>query len=336
MASDSIEKLKEVLECALRCGVHIGPIRIQLIDDRSNHDQENNKEFDAIDDRGTTVVSLDDVNVVINSNDDHDNREDIHTNTSQYRAHTVVSTVEDMTTADHHHHHSPAREGVVIVPLYSWYHKSWDVEPSVNDAQYLAVEKAVPFNRRWGDFSLCSWPTDVISHEDFINNVETNTILAEAFAKLNERFLYPPDIPHVSDDDQDGNDHHHSDHHDLDESYNEIIEQSSSSSLSSTDTPTTLRSSALHNTHQSYTETTATTKHHVDCRPPIFRTPLAHPDDFIISFSHFLPRIECCPEKRFLIDPALSTVIGSDPLGAQVTRLQPNIHLFGHTHIPMG
>ncbi len=55
----------------------------------------------------------------------------------------------------------------------------------------------------------------------------------------------------------------------------------------------------------------------------------------IISFSHFVPRQELTPEKRFLIEPQLSKVIGSDVLEGQLRRLRPNLHLFGHTHIPI-
>jgi hypothetical protein len=38
----------------------------------------------------------------------------------------------------------------------------------------------------------------------------------------------------------------------------------------------------------------------------------------VISYSHFLPRQELCPEKRFLIEPMLSKVIGSDYLRRHV------------------
>mmetsp|Transcript_8977 Transcript_8977/g.11904 ORF Transcript_8977/g.11904 Transcript_8977/m.11904 type:complete len:505 (-) Transcript_8977:298-1812(-) len=57
--------------------------------------------------------------------------------------------------------------------------------------------------------------------------------------------------------------------------------------------------------------------------------------EFVISFSHFLPRIELCPEKRFLIEPEITKVIGSDPLERQVRSIQSDLHVFGHTHIPI-
>ncbi|EKU20676.1 hypothetical protein NGA_2065300, partial [Nannochloropsis gaditana CCMP526] len=55
----------------------------------------------------------------------------------------------------------------------------------------------------------------------------------------------------------------------------------------------------------------------------------------VISFSHFLPREELCPEKRFLLEPMLPKVIGSTPLRRQVEALRPDLHVFGHTHIPI-
>ena len=52
----------------------------------------------------------------------------------------------------------------------------------------------------------------------------------------------------------------------------------------------------------------------------------------LITFSHFVPFQELCPEKRFLIEPLLPKVIGSSPLADQIVRLSPDLHIFGHTH----
>lgn len=52
----------------------------------------------------------------------------------------------------------------------------------------------------------------------------------------------------------------------------------------------------------------------------------------LISFSHFLPRIELIPEKRFLIYPPLMSAVGSDPLGRRMASVRPDVHVFGHTH----
>jgi len=54
--------------------------------------------------------------------------------------------------------------------------------------------------------------------------------------------------------------------------------------------------------------------------------------EVVISFSHFLPRIELLPEKRYLYFPTLAKFVGSPLLGRRVERLQPDVHVFGHTH----
>jgi len=53
----------------------------------------------------------------------------------------------------------------------------------------------------------------------------------------------------------------------------------------------------------------------------------------VISYSHYLPRQELFPPKRFLVDAKLHKVSGSVELEAQVRRLEPDVHIFGHTHL---
>jgi hypothetical protein len=57
-----------------------------------------------------------------------------------------------------------------------------------------------------------------------------------------------------------------------------------------------------------------------------------HSGDAVISFSHFLPRLELCPEKRFLHYQHLPKAVGSHALGERVAALRPDVHVFGHTH----
>ena len=52
----------------------------------------------------------------------------------------------------------------------------------------------------------------------------------------------------------------------------------------------------------------------------------------LLTFSHFLPRIELCPEKRYLRYPPLMRAVGSHPLRERVAGLRPHVHVFGHTH----
>ncbi|XP_048138696.1 LOW QUALITY PROTEIN: acyl-carrier-protein phosphodiesterase PptH-like [Rhodamnia argentea] len=58
----------------------------------------------------------------------------------------------------------------------------------------------------------------------------------------------------------------------------------------------------------------------------------------IITFSHFVPRQELCPEKRMLFYPNLPKIIGSDCLEARLRSIHgakvsgSACHVFGHTH----
>lgn len=58
----------------------------------------------------------------------------------------------------------------------------------------------------------------------------------------------------------------------------------------------------------------------------------------IITFSHFVPRQELCPEKRMLFYPNLPKIIGSDSLEVRLRSIHGTegsgsaCHVFGHTH----
>ena len=57
-----------------------------------------------------------------------------------------------------------------------------------------------------------------------------------------------------------------------------------------------------------------------------------HPDAPLLTFSHFVPRLELNPEKRFLFFPPLSKACGSDYLRRRIDALRPAVHVYGHTH----
>ncbi|MEZ5492450.1 MAG: metallophosphoesterase [Gammaproteobacteria bacterium] len=70
-------------------------------------------------------------------------------------------------------------------------------------------------------------------------------------------------------------------------------------------------------------------RHFLDRNEPL----LAEMNETVISYSHFVPRIDLMPgsipdRKRFLYP-----VLGSSGLGQQVARLQPRIHVYGHSHV---
>ncbi|XP_024030687.1 uncharacterized protein LOC112094309 isoform X1 [Morus notabilis] len=58
----------------------------------------------------------------------------------------------------------------------------------------------------------------------------------------------------------------------------------------------------------------------------------------IVTFSHFVPRQELCPEKRMLFYPKLPKIIGSDCLEHRIRSIhgtegdESACHVFGHTH----
>jgi len=162
---------------------------------------------------------------------------------------------------------------LLLVPLLSWYHPSWDTEPDLPTEVLAELYDGRPaFEQRWADFRFCKWPEEVVERKEG-GRQEWGSIttkdkgIAEWFAEQNEGFLK--------------------------------------------DTRVRLE------TREGGNEGRAKKK------------------VVVISFSHFLPREELCPEKRFLIEPLLPKVIGSQPLREQVERLKPDLHLFGHTHIPV-
>lgn len=54
----------------------------------------------------------------------------------------------------------------------------------------------------------------------------------------------------------------------------------------------------------------------------------------VITFSHFVPRPELLPPARYLRFRGLPLVAGSLGIEAQIRRINPRVHVFGHTHIP--
>ncbi|PVH31675.1 hypothetical protein PAHAL_9G208000 [Panicum hallii] len=131
-----------------------------------------------------------------------------------------------------------------IIPLFSWYHKSFDKEKDVNSVRVPSLEMACK------DFHACKWPSDLANDDESI---------ALYFDKLNDK------------------------NHDA-------IEEVKNSSKQ------------------------------------------------ILTFSHFVPRQELCPEKRMLYYPYLPKVIGSDFLERRLRDIHSNrkdgaaCHVFGHTH----
>ena len=54
----------------------------------------------------------------------------------------------------------------------------------------------------------------------------------------------------------------------------------------------------------------------------------------VLTFSHFLPRIDLLPEQAHLRFKGLPKVAGSPALDRQLRELGAEVHVFGHSHIP--
>ncbi|GFP99094.1 hypothetical protein PHJA_002053300 [Phtheirospermum japonicum] len=135
-------------------------------------------------------------------------------------------------------------DGVGLIPLYSWYHESFDEERDITGIRIPSLEMACK------DFHVCRWP-------DELGNGKT--YLAQHFDSLNDK------------------------------NWN-IVED------------------------------------------------IMRRCSRIISFSHFVPRQELCPEKRMLFYPNLPKIIGSKYLETRIRSIhgaegRPSAcHVFGHTH----
>ncbi|OVA10771.1 Phosphoesterase domain [Macleaya cordata] len=135
-------------------------------------------------------------------------------------------------------------DGLGIIPLFSWYHESFDKEKDITGIRVLSLEMACK------DFHACKWPVELSSKD---------LSLAVYFDAMNEK------------------------NQDKIEEIQRICSQ-------------------------------------------------------IITFSHFLPRQELCPEKRMLFYPNLHKIIGSDSLEVRIRSIHGTdgspsaCHVFGHTH----
>jgi predicted phosphodiesterase len=60
---------------------------------------------------------------------------------------------------------------------------------------------------------------------------------------------------------------------------------------------------------------------------------LKNPGSFVISFSHFLPRIDLMPAYIPAHKQNLYPVLGTSLLNEQIKRLGSQIHVYGHSHV---
>ncbi len=55
--------------------------------------------------------------------------------------------------------------------------------------------------------------------------------------------------------------------------------------------------------------------------------------EVIVSYSHFLPRIDVMPERIPMAMRYIYPILGSTALGEQVQALKPKVHVYGHSHV---
>lgn len=56
-------------------------------------------------------------------------------------------------------------------------------------------------------------------------------------------------------------------------------------------------------------------------------------NEVVISYSHFLPRIDVMPSYIPQDRRRVYPVLGSESLGEQVSALNPEVHIYGHSHV---
>ncbi|XP_057544420.1 uncharacterized protein LOC130823707 isoform X1 [Amaranthus tricolor] len=131
-----------------------------------------------------------------------------------------------------------------IIPLFSWYHESFDKEQDITGVRIPSLEMACK------DFHVCRWSAELCNRDDS---------LARYFDVMNEKNAL-------------------------------VIDK------------------------------------------------IQRKCEKVITFSHFVPRQELCPEKRMLFYPKLPKMIGSDFLEARLRSIhgaegnEAACHVFGHTH----
>jgi len=195
---------------------------------------------------------------------------------------------------------------VLVVPMFSWYHSSWDTEPDITNNLVVASEARFPFVDKWSDFTMCQWPEDIVNKRDFANTSreDQSNQLPNYFASLNEPYLLQYEA---------GQNDNSPCRNDVRVNHLEESENTTTTCRNRCEADAQAQSEILREDKLS--------------SPGV--------DGITISFSHFVPRQELSIEKRFLMEPFLSRVSGSNALEAQIRRLKPQLHLFGHTHIPI-
>ena len=226
---------------------------------------------------------------------------------------------------DHERRGSTPPGGLLAVPMLSWHHQSWDDEPELDGSPDAAdAVKGV------GDSLFCRWPTELDSERD--------EALAKWFAELNEPALsgLSQALPAAAELGRSPPSH--------------VLTRAQTMQLYDVQTGKPSRLAKL--VEQMPDFATRRKRARASALQSAARLDVSDLNDlgfgpepaderrpFTISFSHFCPRIELLPEKRFYESRLKASIVpkvsGSRFLEAQVRQLQPDVHCFGHTHIPV-
>ncbi len=232
-----------------------------------------------------------------------------------------------------------APEDVLLVPLFSWYDYLWDVEPDIEGQQPDVDLKAA------SDFQFCRWPAPLEDYNAYEGRAPTGQV-SRWFGALNQPALAriardapldastsvqrPPPTRRLS-----GRStfalYHGKDAPPPRERFLCEVDLDSFCTRRTDAAKRTWEQSFEQDVGVGEAAAAATRAASAAPGPSLRRRPGG---PFVISCSHFLPRQELLPEKRLLKFPSLAKIAGSQTLAEQVAQLGPDIHVFGHTHLP--
>jgi hypothetical protein len=141
LSENSVTKLREVLECALKHNVFIGPVRVTMIEEddilENNPSVSTTFEKNIIDKNNENLTSpVKTINFLKNNNTNK------------------LSTHHDTNNSIYNDNNKSKKKSVLIVPLYSWYHASWDSEPNITHKIFEEAERTNCFANRWRFFLI--------------------------------------------------------------------------------------------------------------------------------------------------------------------------------------
>jgi hypothetical protein len=203
---------------------------------------------------------------------------------------------------------------LLIVPLASWYHSSWDQESGApgDDTSESAI------NAFWADMRYCSWP------EAYGPSAGTDENLARHFADMNKVTLsrllkvLPPRLEGRAPPAR---------RLDKGETYACFGETPNPTDLWSEGKPdqyfTKRHADAYEAEQKRRAAEVARRSGRAGARGAAQASARAR--TYVVSLSHFVPRQELLPEKRTLFTPMLHRVCGSAPLEQQLRQLMPDL-----------